>query len=688
MSTAIRNVGRQGAHIGVQAGVVHGNVVVHPAEHEARQDVRDATPRARLDAAREQLDRGAPRLAESLLVDLLDSGHTSTEIAYYTVLAVLGGRTTDDLGEAESSTLKTAFALSGRSIRDEWSTATGVVEAFVDHVDQPLLARENGNLTALIGRMGELPRDRHAEIVRHLALFMNDVRGEELYRSNAELVRQKRYEGDRVHQAWKFFEPVPAPPHAPRSSRVPPVPPLPIILGGVALLAAFGVLGAGMAMDAAATVAIIVILGASGLVGWSRFEWAFTRGMLRAREADFAMRPELLPQQLNPSERQFAGAIAQIVDGRFAFHTRDLGSQWDVQTSGLKWSLVEELVETYRRTGVPALALRWLIRHRVDEIAGQWSGGALFEFRNAYVTPSVVLIRYWVGVGVVATMFVIGAALSDAQTAGGILFTIGLVFVGAGHCAAEVAAVFKVRTALRETRAVRLSGDQSAHQAFQELLSTKPSDVQMARWLDYDKAFVKAEAMRRCGLSSREVLEQFVLTEAAAEATKARVVHGPPRYSRYAMHIFFMTTKGVREIELEVDTFTGSIHDERRTSFRYDALASARVFEVGVRYAGQRREVLGPDEVLPSGNADSMVLSQAFRLSLVNGEEITVVAENFEGMADDRVEDIEQLRSMALDSSGIAGALRVLEAVAGEGGQWTARERRGRQVGPHVVAGE
>jgi hypothetical protein len=251
-----------------------------------------------------------------------------------------------------------------------------------------------------------------------------------------------------------------------------------------------------------------------------------------------------------------------------------------------------------------------------------------------------------------------------------------------------VAAVQKVRTTLRQHRAARLPDDLRAHDEFQQMLRTKPSDVQMARWLDYDKAFVKAEAMRRCGLSSREVLGQFVLTEAAAGATKARVVHGPPRYSRYAMHIFFMTTKGVREIELEVDTLAGSVHDERRTSFRYDALASARVFEVGVRYAGQRREVLGPDEVLPSGDADSLILSKAFRLSLVNGEEITVVAENFEGMADDRVEDVEQLRSLALDSSGIAGALRVLEAVAGEGAGWTDRERRVRQVGLHVSAGE
>jgi hypothetical protein len=169
------------------------------------------------------------------------------------------------------------------------------------------------------------------------------------------------------------------------------------------------------------------------------------------------------------------------------------------------------------------------------------------------------------------------------------------------------------------------------------------------------------------------------------------------RYSRYVILVFLLTHSGVREIEVDLDFLKADVHDERRTSFRYDALSAARVAEVGVRYAdGWHYQIL---------NGDNAVLQQmqsvrkrAFRLTLVSGEQISVVAEGFEGLTDESVENEAMLQRLALESSGIAGALHVLEAVSAEGRDWIAREqerrrrrsedwRRG-EPGPGLLDGE
>jgi hypothetical protein len=69
------------------------------------------------------------------------------------------------------------------------------------------------------------------------------------------------------------------------------------------------------------------------------------------------------------------------------------------------------------------------------------------------------------------------------------------------------------------------------------------------------------------------------------------------------------------------------------------------------------------------------VISRTFLLSLVNEQTIEVVVDNYDGLIDEAIEDKSQLDNVALDSSGVAVALQILEAVAAEGREWIARER-------------
>ena len=63
----------------------------------------------------------------------------------------------------------------------------------------------------------------------------------------------------------------------------------------------------------------------------------------------------------------------------------------------------------------------------------------------------------------------------------------------------------------------------------------------------------------------------------------------------------------------------------------------------------------------------------------MSGEQISVVAEGFEGLTDESVENEAMLQRLALESSGIAGALHVLEAVSAEGRDWIVREQERRR---------
>lgn len=125
------------------------------------------------------------------------------------------------------------------------------------------------------------------------------------------------------------------------------------------------------------------------------------------------------------------------------------------------------------------------------------------------------------------------------------------------------------------------------------------------------------------------------------------------------MLVFLLTKSGVREIAFDLDFLTGKVEGERRRTFRYDELASARVSEDGAR----RRT----DPKLQA-IADRVVRSRTFRLLLLSGETIEISAKGYGDQADGTpVNESEQLR-MRLVSSGIAGALSLLETVTAEGG--------------------
>jgi hypothetical protein len=224
-----------------------------------------------------------------------------------------------------------------------------------------------------------------------------------------------------------------------------------------------------------------------------------------------------------------------------------------------------------------------------------------------------------------------------------------------------------------------------AYRRMSEILVDRPSDSEMARWLDHDKSHVRMLAMRHYRLSYREVFAHTVLCESSGpDARRGRVVYGPPRYSVYRVLVFLLTGSGVRQFSVMVNFATGLVHDEHRFTFRYDAIASAGVIQRSVRFA-TARPTFGGEEARrggPDSDHKALVFARSFRLTLVSSDWFNIQVENFdEGFMDRLHENARTLLELALDTAGITGALHILEAVAAEGKDWIARElnRRSRR---------
>ncbi len=68
------------------------------------------------------------------------------------------------------------------------------------------------------------------------------------------------------------------------------------------------------------------------------------------------------------------------------------------------------------------------------------------------------------------------------------------------------------------------------------------------------------------------------------------------------------------------------------------------------------------------------------RLTLLNGQDITVIGKHFRRNLGDLLDSAEQDdRLLTLQSSGFEGALPILESVAAEGSAWIAKEHERRQ---------
>ncbi|TMR07001.1 hypothetical protein ETD83_02350 [Actinomadura soli] len=703
------------AKIGGQFAYMYGDVHIYDVGESA-------PPEERFGKALNLLDGAMPRRAEQLIREAVEAGYRSHKVAYYWALAVLSGRSFDHLDNPEFESLRHASALVNPDSPDEWVEALNVITRFVNCLlQQERVGMMNEQEYELSLRLHDaLPEARREELRRHLEFIMTGALQDRLEATYAAKIREYRMAGDRENRAVKFFTPVPHPP-IPRGSTEPEITTgartgaaIGAAIAGLSLLIAFFVV-----IPVAPLTALLFAAGVGGggyLLATRGVEWLVIQGRIAADNGRHGEYPQV-PTAYAPAKPQesdddddhewgesdkadrehrrflrrrdaFRSVVAPFVDICFEMENPDGANNrknWWEATEGLRRALADDIRHRYTDPDLMINELDWLITWHAKRAKERWEKGKLREHREDLYAASpgglAGLGRFALGFGLLCG--VIGLFRAD------IGFGLLLILLTGAGAAIGFGSGYRVRLvkqrihhAEAEWVAAEEAEERAAYEASQAELADRPTDAEIARWLDHDKFYIKNLAMNTCGLANRDIVAHAILTEYRAPCMKARVVFGPPRYSRYRVIVFLLTEAGVRQISMDLDFLTGTVSNQQRNNFRYDAIASARVVEVGVRFDAGRRSVIlmeEADDAKKGKDVDSLISSQAFRLSLMGGPPIEIVVEHFdEGFLDRLRENIDSLFELALDNSGVRGALRVLESVAAEGREWLGQERKRR----------
>ncbi|GHJ48986.1 hypothetical protein Cs7R123_63280 [Catellatospora sp. TT07R-123] len=668
-SPLVQNIAQDDAHVDVQIGVLHNanfySVGGRPdAERQFRVGVNF-------------LRAGVPRKAEELISEAVMNGYESIEAAYHWMLAILSGQSLEFLNVTHFDKLRSARKIADSSPRSRWSEAIDIVSGLLDcAVNQEIGKDDPAEIDRIVAGLDRLPAERMEEITGNLDMLLSGALQGRVARTEVEHARANRSRGGRQARVPLFFEPVPA---APRLMyREPaPVPRARVFWLLVSTLAWIGVMWALLPLMFQAGAILTVAAATAWIAGsllylvsvprWRSLTLPPVPARTGGRPAELKWKPEV-----PPNEKRFRYSVSRALLKAFGEYATDSASRvaWLEATKPQRKIIARELGEFY--SDIKVNEIYWLVRHHARVVAARWRHEA--SLMPPKQRPSARLtLCCAASIALLMTATALAAVVNLTGPGYGMLLQL-LGLIAAACCVPGTNALLRRRyeRSMGLARAHhRLQIEQAAYESWQERLEARPTDIEMGKWLQFDLQLLKDTAMELYSLSHRDVIAHLVLTEPDPGCLRARYVFGPVRYSRYIVTIFLLTKSGVRQWRTTLDFASGRERKQERQSFRYDAIAVARVAELGRRW---RTTDPTPDEVPPS---------RALRVMLVDGnhDAIDIRIEGFgAGLSDAREQDPQQLYELAIDSSGINSALRVLEAVAADGQQWIQRDHERRRL--------
>jgi hypothetical protein len=575
-------------------------------------------------------------------------GHATTEVRFHWLLALMSGRTFRQLSDQDLASFRSAR---------EWQVADA--GEWAEGIRAILRLFESAESTATdaelaIKKLDELGSAQSGKILRHLELFLDGKVDDLIWERELTRAKQETHAGNRQERVWKFFEPVPAEPRERRPLAAEITSPqwITAIVGGAVFGAAIAAIGWELVRQGSVTAVTAYVLSLAGgtlsALGWMRARLRTERW--RAGQRRLSALPHWPPRRDG-----FAADVDRRVGRYFRRYVPDGADRkdWLAATESTRASLTDEIVDTYSDADVSADQLAWLIRRRVYIVKRSWRDGWLTGYqeaphpgplaRAATVTGLVICLTggFWA---------VVNATRADPLISVGAITIATFAGLAAGACWRHVMLERRRVAADRDEVQRRHKDDRDAYRRWCARLVGRPTDLEMAAWLDCDRKVLIAEAMRQYGLSPSQTITHTVLEAPARSYQRSRVKSGPWRYSRYRLLVFLLTDDGVRQVAADLDIETATFHDKVRLNFRFDAVAAVRV--------------------LTSDDHE-----QTFELGLVSGESVSVrVTEASTGQPDG--EDQEFLLHVALDAAGLPNTLHVLEGIAAEGKEWIAQERR------------
>ncbi|HWG64957.1 MAG TPA: hypothetical protein VG253_25000 [Streptosporangiaceae bacterium] len=703
----------------------------------------DSSPLERYRAALLFLNAHMPRRAEILIrdavkagfvADLPKEGFTANHVAYHWLLAVLSGRSYEQLSPNDFAAIKRAKGLAARDKPDSWEAALNLILSllatlkFQEITGGTLYADSSKPLQQYL----ELSVKCREDFQRHLDVILEAGRQHELVAVMAEQEadRNRRMSSsNRARRAWKFFEPVPEPPR-PKVIPAPPEPTLSSwIFCGIGLTAGFtGLVWALFVVSTISALRAAVLLLLLSGAGFALFrygkEWLAEKGRLADREYEHGYQahsryaisatgtqrpwPEAENAGVTQAEDPERGASLErfeletstYIDAEFAIRTpKSVADRraWLTDMKSLKTALKNDIHAAFRSPETKSGGVNWLIRWRIREIATQWQHRTLYDYRHPDRSSRMARLVPAISLGALGALALVTIEACTVQIGPGLISVtlVALAYPLLMLSRLDVYAVRKHRLPADRTDAEkRLKAEATEYDRWRDVLSNRPDEYEMGSWLDYDQRHIMTLATKRMGLSPREILTRAVVVEAAPGCDAARIVYGPARYSAYIITVFLLTESGVRYLSVPLNFLSGVLSEHVRASFSYDAITSVRVREIAVPF--DRADRTGTARVAKAQNnggkpvywlkdtllksAQNSAAQHEFQLVLASGQKIRVSVENFDwGLRDEELEDSRKLLDLALDTSGVANALLIMEAVAGQGKDWLTKERPRRQ---------
>lgn len=640
------NIAQGSATVGVQTEAIHGDVTVYlPPPDPSPADIFELGVRV--------LHGGMAPRAREYIRDAVLKGHVTSRSCFYLLLAMLSGRTPQQVPLEEIAMLRSVRARLDDEPGDAWADGIKLITRLM--ATRSAGEQDALNASAIEDQLKALDDEQRGPLLQHLELFLHSSVKNGFWAGAFTSAKADRYDKDRLRRVWKFFQPTPA------GARVLPARPVSIAFGewlrattaSVLALVCISSIGAAAWQHAwPSTVAAFLLLAIGGYAGARHgIVWRFHNERIQAKDQEYRA-----TRGSAAKPHGFAGKIDRQFEHYFARYTPDGADrdQWLAETAGVRRALRDEIVTIYREQRVDAKQVAWLVRYLVSDVAKRWREGTLWAYREQLRVPAAT--KAWCLLG--ATAVVTGAAIAVWNGLQDSPFTVVIATLLAG-AASRPAALSWLRISIEHKRHAadradaerRLADRQAAYDRWKRKLADQPSDLEMAHWLDCDRRALLEEAMLHYKLTPDDVLAHACIEAPARTYKRAQVKGGPWRYSRYTLLLFLLTKDGVRQFTADLDFEQATFQKRQRINYRYDAVAAVKVTE-----------------------ADEGQI--VFELTLVNGDPITVKVTGPHPALDVTEEDRRSVFQATLDTVGLENTLHVLEGIAAEGKEWINHEQR------------
>jgi hypothetical protein len=640
-STPGANVASEHAHVGVQAQVVHGDVIY--------QVPPDATAEQKFRVGANYLNGRMPPQALKLIEEAAMHGYDTWELRFHRLIGLLSGRTLRQFSEADIAKLDDARRGWVPGPEDRWALGVRTVSRLVDL----LISRKSTadvDVDGIVQSIEDLAAEPREMILQHLEVFLSGALDERMWHLELEDAKDSQKANDRLGRVWIFFQP---PPAGPRVRQPTPIRTreserlLAIVSTGLLSAAACFIAGSLLwHFNIWGLIAFIAAVVSGRACAFRGLEWCFRVSQRRLMDARY-LRP-LRRRTSRPSDR-FASGVDDLFNHYFETWVpgdRDR-SAWLLQTAGIRSFMRDEIVEVYRDEKVKPEHVAWLVRHRLEEVRQAFRDGTLWAYRDQLRIRTTTKLAFAASLAIFsisATGVVVALSAEPMSDA---------ISTAIATLSGSLAALGWLRILVERRRADadfdehdrRKASTEAAFNRWKARLADKPTDPEMAGWLDCDRKILLDFAMRHYQVPRSRVIAHTFIELPGDNYKRARVRNGPWRYSAYKLLVFLLTNDGVHQVEADLDFDEGSYQERQRISFSYDAITA----------------------VTATVNKRA---KRMFDLGLSNGQSIKVTVTDPSTNLIQEGEDEEQVSDVQWDATSLANTLRVLEGVATSGRDW------------------